>query len=95
MRQRRELRSTGEIIDALGGNPSVQKLTKRKGGQHITNWRASGYFPPDTFLIITKALRERRLRAPASLWRIVDPDQKRNPVRRASGPQRASARAAV
>jgi hypothetical protein len=64
------LTTTAAVMDALGGTKAVAELTGREyGAAH--NWRAFETFPPDTYLVMTIALRDRGKKAPASLWRMV------------------------
>ena len=63
------LSHTGQVIDALGGTAKVAKITSRKP-QAVSNWRSREAFPPETFLILTAALRDKGLSAPSSLWRM-------------------------
>lgn len=70
----RELRNAGEIIDVLGGNQALMKLTRRKRSSNITNWRAAGYFPADTYLVVTREMQRLGYWARPSLWGIIDPD---------------------
>lgn len=70
----RVLKSAGEVIDALGGTVATAHLTGRKA-QHVTNWRASGRLPANTFLVISKELRERGKLAPPSVWGITEPEK--------------------
>jgi ABC-type hemin transport system substrate-binding protein len=69
-----ELTTANDVIDKLGGNQAVAKLTNRKPNA-VSNWRSFDAFPPDTFLVLTAALRERGESAPVSLWRMVEPAQ--------------------
>lgn len=71
--QARELTSAGDVIEALGGPTAVARLTDRQASQVVSNWKTANSFPPNTFLVLTTALRERGLRAPAALWRMVEP----------------------
>lgn len=71
---RRELLTAGQVIDALGGTAATARLTGRKD-QHVSNWRASGRLPADTFLILQGELRERQLVAPPSVWGIKEPER--------------------
>jgi hypothetical protein len=63
----RELTTTAQVMDELGGNAAVAALTGRKYNA-AANWRAFDAFPANTFLIMTTALREKGCTAPASLW---------------------------
>lgn len=68
--QPRELTTTAEVIDALGGVSPVAALTGRKYGAAF-NWKGFSKFPADTFLVLQDALRARGCAAPASLWGMV------------------------
>lgn len=69
---RRKLRTIGEVIEALGGNVAVRRRTGRSP-QAVTNWRARGRFPRETYLLINGDLRRLRCSAPASLWGMAEP----------------------
>lgn len=69
-----ELTTTTEVIETLGGNPSVADLTGRTA-KAVSNWRAFNAFPADTFLVLTAALEQKGETAPVSLWRMVEPVQ--------------------
>jgi hypothetical protein len=66
-----ELRTTNEVIEALGGVQSVARLTGRKYGA-AWNWLRFETFPSDTFLVLQSALHEHGHTAPASLWGMVE-----------------------
>lgn len=68
----KNLGTSSEVIDALGGTSATARLTGRKP-QHVTNWRASGRLPADTFLIVKKELKAIGHDAPPSLWGIKEP----------------------
>ncbi len=68
----RELQTAGEVIDALGGTAATARIVGRKD-QHVSNWRASGRLPADTFLILQAEMRERSLAAPPAIWGIREP----------------------
>ena len=70
----RNLKSADEVIDALGGTVATADLTGRKA-QHVSNWRASGRLPANTFLVISKELSERGKNAPPSIWGITEPEK--------------------
>lgn len=63
-----KLKTSSDVIDALGGLTAVARLTGASSGA-VWNWRQRG-FPSQTFLILTAALTARGLKAPASLWRM-------------------------
>jgi hypothetical protein len=67
-----ELRTTGEVIDALGGTAKCARLLGRPP-QVISNWRRSPNFPPEMYLALTAILAGRGKTAPASLWRMESP----------------------
>jgi hypothetical protein len=62
------LRTTIEVVDALGGLPAVCDLTGANSKQ-AWNWigRAET-FPANTYWVMIEALRRRRLTAPPHLW---------------------------
>jgi hypothetical protein len=64
-----ELTTTREIMDILGGDKSVGKLTGRTR-KAANNWRAFNRFPPDTYVAIQCALKNLGHSAPAALWRM-------------------------
>ena len=70
----RDLQTAGEVIDALGGTAATARIAGRKD-QHVSNWRASGRLPADTFLILQAELRDRDLNAPPSIWGIREAEQ--------------------
>jgi hypothetical protein len=62
-----ELRTTSEVIIALGGNRPVAELT-RSTHKAVSNWRGFSKFPSNTYLAMTAALAAKGKTAPASLW---------------------------
>lgn len=66
----RELTTTAEVIDALGGVSEVAKLTGRSYGAAF-NWRGFVRFPADTFVVMQAALKAIGCSAPISLWGMV------------------------
>ena len=62
-----ELRTTSEVIDALGGNPAVAELTSSTP-KAVWNWRGFQTFPSNTYVAMTQALRAKGKTAPATLW---------------------------
>lgn len=61
------LSSASEVMDALGGNGAVAELTGSTN-KAVWNWRASGSFPSNTYVVLTDALRAIGKTAPDSLW---------------------------
>lgn len=61
--------TTTKIIEALGGNAEVAKLTGR-GVTAVCNWHHWPHFPPTLFLLMSQALLRRGVVAPPSLWRM-------------------------
>ena len=66
------LKTADEVIEVLGGKSAFQTLTGASP-QTIWNWLNAGSFPASTFVVMTTALAEKRMRAPASLWRMREP----------------------
>lgn len=62
-----DIETTGEVIDALGGNAAAAKLFGVPYNS-ITNWRSANQFPTDTYLMIQKELKLRKLTAADALW---------------------------
>ena len=58
-----------DVIDELGGNGVVAALC----GVVVnapSMWRARGKFPPETYVLLTEALKSKEKCAPPSLWRM-------------------------
>ena len=53
-----ELSTTSEVMDELGGNPAVAKLTGSKT-KAVWNWRNFDKFPSNTYAVMIAALQER------------------------------------
>lgn len=70
----RELQTAGEVIDALGGTAATARKTGRKD-QHVSNWRAAGRLPADTFLILSEELKTVECCAPPRVWGIREPER--------------------
>jgi hypothetical protein len=68
---RKILKSAAEVVTELGGIAVVADLTGRS--YHCAgNWPTwSKSFPPDTYVVLTEALKRRRVKALDSLWRMV------------------------
>ncbi len=70
----RELTTTVEVMDALGGIPETAKLTGAEYGT-AWMWKPAGTFPPRYYLVMIEELKRRGFHAPASLWGMVEPDR--------------------
>ena len=67
----RTLKTTSEVIDALGGTKAVAELTKRSY-RAAFNWRSFPKFPANTFVIFRAELDRCGFDAPLSLWGMAD-----------------------
>lgn len=67
------LETTKEVVKAVGGPAKAAEITGRNYSA-AWNWTKRGYFPPNTFLSLSAALREKGKQAPASLWRMDEPE---------------------
>jgi hypothetical protein len=56
-----------EVMEALGGNVGVGRLTGGKPSA-VSNWKTFGKFPANQYVVMIEALRERGFDAPPSLW---------------------------
>ena len=68
-----ELHSATDVIDVLGGTRATARFTGRRD-QAVSNWRANGRLPADTYLVITQELGRLGYYARASLWGMHDPE---------------------
>lgn len=59
-----------EIIDLLGGNIAVGKLTG-SNPKTVSNWRRFDQFPANTFVVLRNALAELGVDADPQLWGMV------------------------
>lgn len=64
--------TTGEVIEALGGTAAVARLLGRSMTV-VSNWKAGGCFPSNTYVVFQTALARAGMTAPDSLWRMVEP----------------------
>jgi hypothetical protein len=63
----RHLRTTAQVIDALGGKHAVANLTGRSWSA-VWNWEDRKAFPPNTYTALKAALADKNITAPDSLW---------------------------
>ena len=66
------LRTTLQVIEALGGYHAVATLTGRTPNA-AENWKRHLAFPADTYLVMTDALSDKGFSAPPSLWKMRQP----------------------
>jgi hypothetical protein len=66
-----ELKSTSEVMDALGGNGAVAEMTGRTG-KAVSNWRKFSSFPSNTFVILKSALALKGFIASDALWAMTE-----------------------
>lgn len=69
-----ELTTTAAVMDALGGIDKVAELTG-SGYKAAANWKAFPKFPSRTFVVMTAELERLGLRAPVSLWGMVESER--------------------
>ncbi len=63
----KEVQTASEVIDAVGGTGATARLTN-KSNQAVSNWRATGKLPADTFYALTTELERLDIAAPPSIW---------------------------
>jgi hypothetical protein len=73
----RVLKTTTDVIDALGGNIAVQQLVGAASRQTVSNWRRFKTFPSNTHAVLSGALVAIGREAPRSLWGQVGPERAR------------------
>jgi hypothetical protein len=71
------LETATEVIDLLGGNAAVGRLTSSTP-KAVSNWRGFGRFPATTYLVIKAELIRHGHSAPDHLWSMKTPPQARN-----------------
>lgn len=71
----KRLKTVEEVIEALGGLKTVGELNKRTSANAAWNWVDRGAFPPNTYVVMKKALQEIGATAPDSLWNMVEPER--------------------
>ena len=62
-----EMTTTTDIIDALGGTHAVARLTS-SSPTAVSNWKATGVFPSNTYLLLKQELVRCGITAPDNLW---------------------------
>lgn len=67
----RVLKTSSEVIDALGGNKPFARLVSAPGrtrrDQHVSNYRSMG-LPADSYVVVTQALAKINCEALPSVW---------------------------
>lgn len=61
------LKTTAEVVDALGGYLAVAEITGSKP-KAVSNWPRFNTFPAKTYVALTEALLAKGKTAPATLW---------------------------
>lgn len=71
---KRDLETTAEVMEALGGINAVAEIT---GSEYkaAANWKGFKAFPSRTYLVMNRELERRGLRAPVSLWKMVESER--------------------
>jgi len=65
------LQTTGQVIDALGGNKKVAQMTGSTTNS-VSGWR-KGKFPAATYVALRIVLAKKKLAAPDTLWSMRKP----------------------
>jgi len=63
----KKLRTTEDVIIALGGIFKVSELTNTSVNG-VYNWRAGKQFPADTYLLLKDELKDIGMDAPDTMW---------------------------
>ncbi len=71
----RKLQTAAQVIDVIG-RTRVMEITGKRS-THLWNWLDRGNFPSETFVVLNDELRKKRCRAPARLWRMIEPQSSR------------------
>lgn len=72
----RRLKSASEVIDACGGTVAFAKLIGRdRKKNHVSNYRATGRLPHDSYLIVMAVLQKNGCTAPSAIWDIDEPSK--------------------
>lgn len=79
----KQLETTGEVIDALGGNASVARLCSSPeepcSGKAVSNWRKT-LLPAKTYVVLRAALKNSNYEAPDSLWTMIPASEQKRRV---------------
>lgn len=70
MVESRQLKSTVEVINALGGLQGMRELIGAVP-QQVHLWKVRGFFPSRYYMVMSRALTEKGFEAPPELWRQV------------------------
>lgn len=66
----KRLENAADVVEALGGPVRIAELTSANA-KAVWNWH--GYFlafPPDTYVVMMRALKRRGYTAPPHLWKM-------------------------
>lgn len=64
----KEIKTVAGVIEALGGWGAMSRMFG-VGHSTVSQWKTRG-FPPETYVVMARALAERGLRASAKLWQM-------------------------
>lgn len=70
----KNLKTTAEVIDELGGNEAVAERMDVKV-KTVWHWRNTKQFPSNTYVMLTKDLSAAGKSAPVSLWSMKMPER--------------------
>ncbi len=88
-----ELRTTAEVMKALGGVDAVCALTGSRY-KNTWGWSRASTFPSHYFLVMYFALHKKGLAAPPSLWGMVEPADRRRALAKLIADQQQKVEAA-
>jgi hypothetical protein len=66
----KQLTTTKQVFDALGGIPGVCELTGANRRQAWNWYSFFGAFPPNTYVVLMQALARKGFSAPPRLWKM-------------------------
>jgi hypothetical protein len=70
----RHLANVADVIEAIG-SLRLQEITDKRTN-NVSNWKAAGRFPPETYVAIQAELKAIGCRAPIGLWRMIEPKKR-------------------
>lgn len=70
----RELQAVDDVIESLGGTVATSRLAGVSPSQ-VSGWRSAKRLGSKSYLVLSRELAGRGLKAPAKLWGIDDPER--------------------